>query len=109
MAGKRINTKLRDNKVSCLADEINNISEVLGVRDRENELKIFNVWKECVGDTISKFASPSGIKNNKLLVSVENPVWRFELNNRKEEIIKKLNYELQGIKSKTLIKEIVFV
>lgn len=109
MAGKRINTKLRDNKVSCLVDEINNISEVLGVRDRENELKIFNVWKECVGETISKFATPSGIKNNKLLVSVENPVWRFELNNRKEEIIKKLNSELQGIKSKTLIKEIVFV
>ncbi|MFA5011741.1 MAG: DUF721 domain-containing protein [Ignavibacteria bacterium] len=109
MAGKRINTKLRDNKVSCLVDEINNISEVLGVRDRENELKIFNVWKECVGETISKFATPSGIKNNKLLVNVENPVWRFELNNRKEEIIKKLNSELQGIKSKTLIKEIVFV
>jgi len=109
LTGKRINTRLRDNKVSCLADEINNISEVLGVRDRENELRIFNVWKECVGETISKFATPSGIKNNKLLVSVENPVWRFELSNRKEEIIKKLNSELQGIKSKTIIKEIVFV
>lgn len=109
MAGKKINTRLRDNKVSCLADEISNISEALGVRDRENELRVFNVWKECVGETISKFAAPAGIKNNKLLVSVENPVWRFELSNRKEEIIKKINSKLHGLKNKTVIKEIVFV
>lgn len=109
MVSKRINTRLRDNKVSCLADEISNISEILGVKDRENELRIFNVWKECVGETISKFASPAGIKNNKLLVRVENPVWRFELSNRKEEIIKKINSHLQGLKNKTIIKEIVFV
>jgi uncharacterized FAD-dependent dehydrogenase len=109
LATKRINTRLRDNKVSCLADEISNISEILGVKDRENELKIFNVWKECVGETISKFATPAGIKNNKLLISVENPVWRFELNNRKVEIIKKINSHLLGLKNKTIIKEIVFV
>ncbi len=109
MSIKRINTRIRDNKVSCLADEIVNMSTILGVSDRENELKIFNVWKECVGDTIAKFAKPMGIKNNKLLVSVENSVWRFELSNRKEEILKKINLHLQTLKNKILIKDIVFV
>lgn len=54
-------------------------------------------------------ASPAGIKNHKLLVSVENPAWRFELNTRKEEIISKINTHLQKVKNKTLIKDIVFV
>lgn len=95
--------------MSCLADEIGGIYEALGLKDRENEQVIFNVWKECVGEKISQFASPAGIKNHKLLVSVENPVWRFELNNRKEEIIKNINIHLQKVKNKTLIKDIVFV
>lgn len=109
MAIKKLNTRIRDNKLSCLEDEINSVSELLGVKDKENELRIFKVWKECVGETISNFASPKGIKNNKLLVSVENPVWRFELSNRKEEIIKKINSHLQGSKNKIIIKEIIFV
>lgn len=85
------------------------MSKVLGVNDRENEIKIYNVWKECVGETIAKFAYPRGIKNNKLMVSVENSVWRFELNNRKTEIIAKINSHLQTLKNKVLIKDIVFV
>lgn len=109
MSAKRINTKIRDNKVSCLSDEITNMSSILGVSDRENELKIYNVWKDCVGETIAKFASPIGIKNNKLMVSVENSVWRFELNNRKKEIILKINSHLQTLKNRILIKDIVFV
>jgi hypothetical protein len=105
----RINFKNRTNKVSCLEDEISNIVEAFGINDKLNEIKIIEVWKECVGDSISRYAVPIGIKNHKLMVNVENSVWRFELNNHKEEIIKKINIHLQKIKNKKLIKDIVFV
>lgn len=95
--------------MSCLEDEINNIVDAFGINDKLNEIKIIEVWKECVGESISRFAVPIGIKNHKLKVNVENSVWRFELNNHKEEIIKKLNEHLQTVKNKKLIKDIVFV
>lgn len=105
----RINFKRRANKVSCLEDEIGNIIDAFGINDKLNEIKIIEVWKECVGESISRFAVPIGIKNHKLMVNVENSVWRFELNNHKEDIIKKINIHLQTIKNKKLIKDIVFV
>ena len=105
----RINFKRRENKVSCLEDEISNIIEAFGINDKLNELKILEVWKECVGESISRFAVPIGIKNHKLMVNVENSVWRFELNNHKNDIIKKINLQLQTIKNKKLIRDIVFV
>ncbi len=95
--------------MSCLEDEISNIVDAFGINDKLNEIKISEVWKECVGESISRFALPTGIKNHKLMVSVENSVWRFELNNHKEEIIKKINEHLQTVKNKKLIKDIVFV
>jgi len=52
---------------------------------------------------------PAGIKKNKLMVRVENSVWRHELAARKEEILKKLNANLQQVKNRKVIKEIVFV
>jgi hypothetical protein len=105
----RINFKRRANKVSCLEDEISNIIDAFGINDKLNEIKIIEVWKECVGESISRFAVPIGIKNNKLMVNVENSVWRFELKNHKEEIIKKINIHLHTIINKKLFKDIVFV
>jgi len=105
----RYNFKKRTNRISCLEDEISNIIDAFGINDKLNEIKIAEVWKECVGESISRFAVPIGIKNHKLMVNVENSVWRFELNNHKEDIIKKLNEHLQTVKNKKLIKDIVFV
>jgi len=106
---RRLNTKIRDNKITCLEDEVDKIYDSLGLKDKENEFKIFETWKECVGETISQYAKPIGIKKNMLMVSVESSVWRFELANRKEEILKNINKNLQSIKHRKLIKDIVFV
>lgn len=69
------------------------------------ELKILEVWNECVGEAIAKYSKPVGLKNNKLMVSAENAVWRYELAARKEEIMDKINKHL----NKKEIKEIVFI
>ncbi len=83
--------------------------EYLGLDSKLTELKIFEVWGECVGETIAKFSKPVGIKRFKLLVSVENPVWRYELSQKKDEIIEKLNSKLKNVKNSKEIKEIIFV
>lgn len=95
--------------MSCMEDDIDSFREILGIEDKMNEIKIAEVWNECVGATISKFAVPSGIKKNKLMVRVENAVWRQELAARKEEILKNLNRHLQSVKNRKTIKDIVFV
>jgi predicted nucleic acid-binding Zn ribbon protein len=95
--------------MSCLEDEIDRVREELGIEDKMTEIKIFEVWNSCVGETIAKFAVPVGLRKNKLMVSVENAVWRYELSNRKEEIIVKLNENLKNIKNKKSVKDIIFV
>lgn len=92
-------------KVISLRDELDEFMEYIGLSEKMQEMKILKVWNECVGDTISKFSKPVDIKKNKLYVSVENAVWRYELSARKTEILERVN---QNLKSKVL-KDIIFV
>ena len=106
---KRIDTKTRLNRTICLKDELDDFMKYIGLDARMHELKILQVWKECVGETIAKYSKPVEIRKNKLLISVENSVWRYELSSRKTEIIQKLNENLKSSKGRKIIKEIVFI
>ncbi len=106
---KRIDTKTRLNRTICLKDELDDFMKYIGLDARMHELKILQVWKECVGETIAKYSKPVEIRKNKLLISVENSVWRYELSSRKTEIIQKLNENLKSTKGRKIIKEIVFI
>ena len=106
---KRIDTKTRLNRTICLKDELDDFMKYIGLDARMHELKILRVWKECVGETIAKYSTPIEIRKNKLLISVENSVWRYELSSRKTEIIQKLNENLKSPKGGKIIKEIVFI
>jgi len=106
---RRIDTKKRYGRTVCMKDEILSFMEFLGLDSKMSELKVMEIWKECVGDTIAKFSTPVEIKRNKLLVVVENAVWRYELSMKKKEIIDALNSHLVKVDNKKLIKDIVFV
>jgi predicted nucleic acid-binding Zn ribbon protein len=106
---KRIDIKTRLNRTICLKDELDDFMKYIDLDARMHELKILKVWKECVGETIAKFSIPIELKRNKLLVSVENSVWRYELSSRKTEIIEKLNENLSSLKKRKVIKEIIFI
>lgn len=95
----------RGNRVINLKNDLDEFMEYIGLSEKMQDLKILKVWNECVGDTISKFSKPVEIKKNKLYVSVENAVWRYELSARKTEILERVN---QTIKNK-IIKDIIFV
>ena len=102
---KKIDVKSRSNKVVSLKDELDDFMKYIGLDIKMQELQILDVWSRCVGSTISKFSTPIELKKNKLFVSVESAVWRYELSSRKAEIIEKLNKCLK----KNIIKDIVFV
>ena len=106
---KRIDTKTRLNRTICLKDDLDDFMKYIGLDARMHELKILQVWKECVGETIAKYSTPVELKKNKLLISVENSVWRYELSSRKTEIIQKLNENLKSPRTRKIIKEIVFI
>lgn len=104
MMHKKIDLKTRMNKTVSLKDEMDEFLKYMGVDGKMQELKIFDAWKECVGESIANHSTPEGIKHTKLFVKAENAVWRYELSLRKEEIIENLNRVLK----KNVIKEIVF-
>jgi len=58
------------------------------------DARIWMVWDEIVGPSISKNAQPSGINDKKLKVIVSNPIWLQELQFTEESIRNQLNRKL---------------
>lgn len=102
---KNIDTKTRFNKTVSLKSELDVFMDYIGLDAKMQELKILDVWSDCVGKTIAQYSTPVELRKNKLMVRVENAAWRFELSMKKEEIISRLNSNFR----KKLIKEIIFI
>ena len=102
---KNIDTKTRFNKTVSLKSELDVFMDYIGLDAKMQELKILDVWSDCVGKTIAQYSAPVELRKNKLMVRVENAAWRFELSMKKEEIISRLNDNFR----KKLIKEIIFI
>jgi len=64
-----------------------------------------DVWREVVGDNVSKNAEPIVVEHGVMTVKTETPVWRQELQFQKKQIIKNLNKKL----NKKVIKDIRFI
>jgi predicted nucleic acid-binding Zn ribbon protein len=106
---KRIDTRTRFNKTVNLKVEMESFMKHIGLDSKLQDLRILEVWEECVGSVIAKNSVPVELRKNKLFVSVENAVWRYELNAKKEDILNKLNKILDRKNNKNLIKDIVFI
>ena len=102
---KNIDTKTRFNKTVSLKSELDTFMDYIGLDAKMQELKILDVWSDCVGKTIAQYSTPVELRKNKLMVRVENAAWRFELSMKKEEIISRLNNNFR----KKQIKEIIFI
>jgi hypothetical protein len=59
-----------------------------------DDVDIWRVWDEVVGETISKSARPSRIKKRRLRVTVSEPIWLQELTFLESTIREKLNTRL---------------
>ncbi|MCX7833397.1 MAG: DUF721 domain-containing protein [Ignavibacteria bacterium] len=93
--------KKRANKTILIKDEIEEFLNELGLDTGLYSLKLTAIWKESVGESISKFSKPVVIKRGKLYVSVENSVWRYELSMKKQEIITAFNENIEKLSNET--------
>jgi len=59
-----------------------------------DDARIWAVWDEVVGPSISKNAQPLWIKHGRLRVNVTDPIWLQELGFLKQNIKEKLNEKL---------------
>ena len=57
----------------------------------QEQLRIREMWEAVVGPHIAKKASPEGIRNGILFVSVESSVWMQELTFMKQQILERIN------------------
>ncbi|MEW5722169.1 MAG: DUF721 domain-containing protein [Thermodesulfobacteriota bacterium] len=67
-------------------------------------LRVFEVWEEAVGGYNASKAAPESVKNGRLTVLVQSPVWIDRFGYLKAEFIKNVNQALGA----PLIKEITF-
>jgi len=68
-------------------------------------LKIFSIvtaWKEIVGEKIAMKAKVYDFKNGELIIVCSDPMWRMEIELRKDFLVKKMNEHI----GKELIKKI---
>lgn len=69
-----------------------------------NWFKIISIWPKIAGLNIAKRARPLKIAGKTLYLTVETSAWMEELKYIKEDIIKKINNELQD----TAVEDIIF-
>lgn len=69
-----------------------------------NWFRIISIWPKIAGINIAKRARPLKIVGKTLYLTVETSAWMEELKYIKEDIIKKINNELQD----TAVEDIIF-
>ncbi len=73
---------------------------------RPDDIEIWRVWKDVVGQTYAENAQPSKIRKKQLTVTVSDPIWLQELTFYKDTILEKINRKL-GRKAVCGIKIVV--
>jgi len=87
LAEKRAKMK----RPASIADLLDEIFHDKPTGKRLKEGKIWLVWERAVGDQIAARARPSGFRDGKLTVTVDNSPWMQQLTYLKKEIIEKIN------------------
>jgi predicted nucleic acid-binding Zn ribbon protein len=84
-----------------IKDIIHDVIEKLSGQDNNRELG--RVWQNAVGKKMARHTQISGLKHGKLLVRVDSPVAMFQLNLKRNQILK----ELQKVNKDLLSIELV--
>lgn len=64
--------------------------------------ELWSRWKEIVGEDVAEHCFPEKIKDGKLYIKADSPVWRQQLDLLKEEITERINATLDDVTVKKL-------
>ena len=87
-----------------LGDLLSGILERLDIASKIEQYRAIELWKEVVGENISKNATATRIKDKVLYVGVSNSSWMQQLHFLKEDIIDALNKKIGS----EIVKDIRF-
>ena len=85
--------KARTNHSRTTADLMPAVMKKLGLKQRQHEAEIGQVWEELIDPTITAHAAPVGIRKGTLFVNVDSNVWLSEIvRYRRHEILQRLQH-----------------
>ena len=83
------------NSLTPLKDIIANLLSDGTLPFNPDDARIWKVWDEVVGSTISRNSQPSWIKHGRLRVTVSDPIWLQELKFVEKSIREKLKKQIK--------------
>lgn len=87
--------KRRTNKkFSGVGDVLGKVLQQYRPMTDQSLIRVWNLWEETVGASISANARPAAFKTDELLVHVSNSTWLHHLRYLENELIDKLNNAL---------------
>jgi hypothetical protein len=96
----RINNK----KFYHISNMISDIITDYGNNLNKDMLKIWEIWKDTLGEPVANLGKPAGFKNSLLIVNVKSSAAIQQLHFYKKDIIKNLNKTL----NKNIVSDIKF-
>jgi len=87
---------MKSKKPRIIKDFIARTLKYYNIPIKQEEVELFRYWEEIVGKQIAMHATPCIIKNGTLIIEVDSPTWRHQLNFMKKTIVDKINASLQS-------------
>lgn len=80
----------------ALGEAIDDVLRRLRGPDRRATGTIFSKWREIVGETVADHASPARLKDNCLVIDVEDPTWLAQLRFLHDQLVTTLREHTDG-------------
>ena len=81
----------KEDSLQDLKSLLHSIVTTIDGAPHQDQLRIGDMWEAVVGPHIAKKATPEGIRNGILQVSVVSSVWMQELTFMKQQILERIN------------------
>jgi predicted nucleic acid-binding Zn ribbon protein len=72
---------------------------------RVAEARVLTLWEDVVGETLGKHTRPLRVREGRMVVAVEDPIWKQEIALLRGEIIRNLNRRM----GRDVVRDIVLV
>jgi len=95
---------MRDGAKNPLEEVLKKIMGGIGSEGVVTQEGMAAAWEDAVGKKAAARSRVRSVKGGRVIVSVDDSSWLYELSTRKKEILKKISAKLKGRK----IKEITF-
>lgn len=81
-----------------IKDIVHQVIENISSQSSWGQERVHKIWDKILDESARKHTQFSGIKEDKILIYVDSPVWLYQLNLMKKKILQDLQKEIPEIK-----------